>query len=229
MIKFDHVSKNYENGVHALRDMSFEIEDGEFVFLIGSSGAGKSTIIKLIMKEENPTSGNVYVNGMDLADLKTRDLPYLRRGMGIVFQDFRLLPKKTVYENVAFAMEIIGAPAKEIKNQVPMVLAIVGLSKKKDSFPSQLSGGEQQRVALARSIINAPSILIADEPTGNLDPTNSLMIMNLLKEINQKGTTVLITTHEKELVNTMGKRVIEIKHGSIVRDDSDGGYENDTY
>jgi len=224
MIKFVNVYKRYPNGVLALMDINFEIERGEFVFLIGASGAGKSTMIKLITREELPTSGTVYINNMDLSLLHKKDIPYLRRGIGIVFQDYKLLNQKTVFENVAFAMEITGASTREIKKQVPLVLDLMGLGKKAKSYPHELSGGEQQRVALARAIVNAPSIIIADEPTGNLDPRNSAEIMNLLNEINKKGTTVIVTTHEKHFVDSMGKRVISIRQGSLVRDDRDGGY-----
>ena len=189
--------------------------------------AGKSTLIKLITREEMATSGSVFINNMDVSLLQKRDLPFLRRGIGIVFQDFKLLNQKTVFENVAFAMEITGASGREIRRQVPLVLDLMGLGRKDKSFPHQLSGGEQQRVALARAIVNAPSIIIADEPTGNLDPKNSSEIMNLLNEINKKGTTVIVTTHEKHFVDTMGKRVISIRQGCLVRDDRDGGYYED--
>lgn len=227
MIKFDNVYKSYPNGVDAIKGINFEIDRGEFVFFIGASGAGKSTLIKLIMREEVATSGTVYINDMDLSLLRDKDLPYLRRGIGIVFQDFKLLSQKTVFENVAFAMEILGASSNDIKKQVPLVLEIMGLGKKKNCYPDQLSGGEQQRVSLARAIVNAPSIIIADEPTGNLDPKNTREIMKLLNEINKKGTTVLVTTHEKYLVDTMGKRVISIRQGNLVRDEIDGGYEDE--
>jgi len=227
MIKFENVHKRYPNGTEALNGVSFEVATGEFIFLIGASGAGKSTIEKLIWREEKPTSGKVILDGKDLSEMENKEIPYLRRKIGIVFQDYRLLPQKTVFENVAFAMEIIGESQKDINKKVPMVLAIVGLSKKHKAFPSELSGGEQQRVALARAIVNAPSIIIADEPTGNLDPKNSIEIMRLLRAINGKGTTVIITTHDKDMVDTMNKRVIEIKKGVIVRDELNGGYDNE--
>lgn len=227
MIKFDNVYKTYSNGVDALKGVDFEIDRGEFVFFVGASGAGKSTLIKLIMREEVPTEGTVSINEIDLSLLRKRDLPYLRRGIGIVFQDFKLLSQMTIFENVAFAMEIVGASKKEIKRQVPLVLELMGLGKKRNCFPNQLSGGEQQRVSLARALVNAPSIIIADEPTGNLDPKNSQEIMKLLTEINKKGTTVLVTTHEKYFVDTMGKRVISIRQGNLVRDEIDGGYEDE--
>lgn len=227
MIKFDKVVKDYPNGTHALRGVSFEIEDGEFVFLIGPSGAGKSTVEKLIWREEKATSGTVFVDGKNVNELKNKEIPFLRRKIGIVFQDYRLLPQKTVFENVAFALEIVGSDQKEIEKKVPTALSIVGLSKKADAFPSELSGGEQQRTALARAIVNAPDIIIADEPTGNLDPKNSIEIMKLLRAINNKGTTVIVTTHDKNLVDTMNKRVIEINKGVIIRDESNGGYDNE--
>lgn len=228
MIRFDDVHKSYPNGTDALNGVSFEIQKGEFVFLIGPSGAGKSTIEKLIWREEVATSGTVYVGGKDVSQLKKREVPFLRRNIGIVFQDYRLLYQKTVYENVAFAMEVVGATQAAIQKMVPMVLSMVGLSKKTNAFPSELSGGEQQRVALARALINAPGLIIADEPTGNLDPSNSFEIMKLLDAINGKGTTVIVTTHDKEMVNTLNKRVIEIHRGGIVRDELNGGYVNES-
>lgn len=228
MIIFSNVSKVYENGSTALNGVSFFIERGEFVFVVGPSGAGKSTLIKLLMHEETATSGEVIIDGVTVNALKQNQIPYLRRNMGVVFQDFRLLPKKTVYENVSFAMEIVGASRREIRRQVPMVLSLVGLSHKAKSFPSQLSGGEQQRVALARALVNNPSFLIADEPTGNLNPKTAQEIMDLLNDINKRGTTIIMATHAKDIVDQMKKRVIAIEDGVIVRDEARGvyGYEN---
>ncbi len=224
MVEFRNVMKRYPNGTVALRDINLKIRKGEFVFVIGPSGSGKSTLIKLIMKEEDPTEGEVIVNGYNISTLPRNKIPYLRRSLGIVFQDFRLLQHKTVYENVAFAMQIVEATPKEIRRQVPMALALVGLSKKADVYPDQLSGGEQQRVALARALVNNPSLLIADEPTGNLDPEISLEIMKLLSEINQRGTTVIVATHEKSIVDAMKKRVVALDRGQIVRDQEKGIY-----
>ncbi|KUJ91658.1 MAG: cell division ATP-binding protein FtsE [Thermoanaerobacter thermocopriae] len=224
MIKFINVSKRYNKDIIALSNISFEIESGEFVFIVGPSGAGKSTLIKLLLKEEEPTSGSIVINKKDITKLKKREIPYLRRSMGVVFQDFRLLPNKTVFENVAFAMEIVGAHPKEIRRKVPMVLALVGLSDKADKYPRQLSGGEQQRVSLARAIVNEPSILIADEPTGNLDPDTSWEIVKLISEINKRGTTVVMATHAKDIVDAMKKRVIALEKGNIVRDEVRGAY-----
>lgn len=227
MIKFSGVSKTYKNGVIALSNVSFNIENGEFVFIVGPSGAGKSTLLKLLLKEENPTTGNIIINKKDITKLRKREIPFLRRSMGVVFQDFRLLPNKTVYENVAFAMEIVEASPKDIRRRVPMVLSLVGLSDKAFNFPQQLSGGEQQRVSLARAIVNEPSILIADEPTGNLDPDTSWEIVKLISEINKRGTTVVMATHAKDIVDAMKKRVIALEKGNIVRDEARGvyGYE----
>lgn len=224
MVEFTDVNKVYPNGTVALKNINLKIDKGEFLFIIGSSGSGKSTILKLIMKEEDPTEGQVFVNGYDLSSLGRQEVPSLRRSLGVVFQDFRLLPNKTVYDNVAFAMQITEAIPKEIRRQVPMALALVGLSRKADACPGELSGGEQQRTALARALVNNPSLLIADEPTGNLDPENSWEIMKLLSEINHRGTTVIVTTHEKNIVDTMKKRVIAINRGIIVRDQQKGLY-----
>ena len=224
LIKFENVSKEYNNNVRALTNVSLDIRKGEFVFLVGSSGAGKSTIIKLLLKEEEPTEGKIILNDMDITKVRNRRIPYIRRNIGVVFQDFRLLPNKTVYENVAFAMEIIGVHPKEIRRNVPMVLSMVDLSRKASSFPDQLSGGERQRVSIARAIVNSPPVLIADEPTGNLDPETAWEIMRALSEINGRGTTVLMATHAKDIVNHMKKRVIEINEGKIVRDEQKGGY-----
>ncbi|WP_337398732.1 cell division ATP-binding protein FtsE [Congzhengia sp.] len=227
MILLSNVSKVYPNGSTALDDISFFIERGEFVFIVGPSGSGKSTLIKLLMHEEVATSGQVIINNDDVALLKRREIPYLRRSMGVVFQDFRLLPKKTVFENVAFAMDIIGASRKEIRKQVPNVLSLVGLSHKAKSYPDELSGGEQQRVALARALVNNPAFLIADEPTGNLNPKAAMEIMELLDDINKRGTTVIMATHAKEIVDRMKKRVIAIEDGKIARDETRGGYGNE--
>jgi cell division transport system ATP-binding protein len=221
------VDKEYNNGVKALSNINLSIEKGEFVFLVGPSGAGKSTLIKLILKEENPTSGRIYLNNKDITHVKNRKIPYIRRNVGVVFQDFRLLPNKTVYENIAFAMEIIGAHPKEIRKNVPTILSMVNLSKKADCYPDQLSGGEHQRVSIARAIVNNPPILIADEPTGNLDPETSWEIMKILRDINRRGTTVLMATHAKDIVDAMQKRVVEIENGRIVRDEEKGVYEHE--
>lgn len=224
MIEFRNVSKTYSTGTEAVHNANFKIEKGEFAFLVGTSGSGKSTLIKMILKEENPTSGNIIINGKDTTFLKPKRVPYLRRSMGVVFQDFRLLSDKTVYDNVAFAMNIVKATPRHIRRQVPMVLSLVGLSGKAKAYPDELSGGEQQRVALARALVNNPSMIIADEPTGNLDPETAWDIMMLLNEINLRGTTVVIATHAKDIVDRMKKRVIEIEKGVIVRDDRKGGY-----
>ena len=226
MIEFRNVSKIYGTGTEAVHDANFTIEKGEFAFLVGTSGSGKSTLIKLILKEEEATSGNIIINGKDITYLKPTRVPYLRRSMGVVFQDFRLLPDKTVYENVAFAMYIVKATPKHIRRQVPMVLSLVGLSNKAKMYPHELSGGEQQRVALARALVNNPSMLIADEPTGNLDPETAREIMQLLNDINARGTTIVMATHAKDIVDEMKKRVIKIEKGVIVRDDKKGGYDS---
>ncbi|MBO5008032.1 MAG: cell division ATP-binding protein FtsE [Clostridia bacterium] len=226
MIQFENVSKTYDNGFPALNDISFTIEKGEFVFLVGSSAAGKSTIIKLIMKEEDATEGSIMINGIDVCDLRRREIPYFRRTIGVVFQDYRLLPNKTVQENVAYAMEIVGASGKEIRKNVPNVLSMVGLAHKAKMYPKQLSGGEQQRVAIARAIVNNPVVLIADEPTGNLDPETAMEIMDILEDINRRGTTIVMATHAENIVNKMQKRVIVVEKGSITRDEEKGGYAN---
>ena len=212
------MSKVYNNGTEALRNLSLSIAKGEFVFIVGSSGAGKSTFLKLIMREEVPNSGEIVVNGRKLSTVRKRDVPYLRRTMGIVFQDFRLIDKMTVYDNVAFAMHIVGASDREIRKRVPYVLGLVGLEKKMDNHPAELSGGEQQRVGLARALVNNPSMIIADEPTGNVDPAMSYEIVELLTEINRRGTTVLMVTHEHDLVKRFPRRVIEIQGGTVVGD-----------
>ncbi len=228
MIIFSNVSKTYENGTKALDNVSFFIDRGEFVFIVGPSGAGKSTLIKLLMHEETATSGDVIINNVNVGSLRQKEIPYLRRSMGVVFQDFRLLPKKTVYENVSFAMEIVGASKREMRRQVPNVLSMVGLSHKAKMLPSQLSGGEQQRVVLARALANNPALLIADEPTGNLNPKTAMEIVELLDDINKRGTTVIMATHAKDIVDSMKKRVIAIEDGVIARDEARGeyGYEN---
>ena len=218
MIEFKNVSKVYNNGTEALRNLSLSIAKGEFVFIVGSSGAGKSTFLKLIMREEVPNSGEIVVNGRKLSTVRKRDVPYLRRTMGIVFQDFRLIDKMTVYDTVAFAMHIVGASDREIRKRVPYVLGLVGLEKKMDNHPAELSGGEQQRVGLARALVNNPSMIIADEPTGNVDPAMSYEIVELLTEINRRGTTVLMVTHEHDLVKRFPRRVIEIQGGTVVGD-----------
>ena len=223
MIEFRNVSKVYETGTEAVHNANFKIDKGEFVFLVGSSGSGKSTLIKLILKEEEATRGNIIINGKDTTYLKPNKIPFLRRSMGVVFQDFRLLPDKTVYENVAFAMYIVKATPRHIRRQVPMVLSLVGLSAKAKMYPDELSGGEQQRVALARALVNNPSMIIADEPTGNLDPDTAWEIMNLLNDINLRGTTVVMATHAKNIVDEMNKRVIHMHKGNIIRDEV-GGY-----
>lgn len=227
MIEFRNVCKTYKTGTVAVDNATFKINKGDFAFLIGSSGSGKSTLIKLILKEVNPDNGQIYINGQDTTVLKRKRIPYLRRSMGVVFQDFRLLPDKTVYENVAFAMYIVGAANSHIKRQVEMVLTMVGLRQKMNMYPEQLSGGEQQRVAIARALVNNPNMIIADEPTGNLDPVTAWEIMDLLKEINLRGTTVVIATHAKDIVDAMKQRVIEIHNGKIVRDTKKGGYSSE--
>lgn len=224
MIEFKNVSKEYKNGVHALNDVSFRVDNGEFVFLIGQSGAGKSTIIKLFMCEERPTSGQVFVDGVDILGLKKKQIPFLRRSFGVVFQDFRLLPKATVFDNVAFAMQVVGASPREIRRRVPEVLSQVGLAARARSYPHQLSGGEQQRVCVARAIVNKPSVLLADEPTGNLDNEIAHEIVDIFNEINRNGTTILMATHADWIVNSMQKRVITMEHGRIAEDREGGDY-----
>ena len=227
MIELTNVVKTYDIGTKALRGVSMKIEDGEFVFLVGPSGSGKSTIIKLLTAELAPTEGCVNVNGFQLEKIRSRAIPYLRRTLGVIFQDFRLIENKTVYDNVAFAMRVIGASEKEIKKRVPYVLELVGLENKGRRLPNELSGGEQQRVAIARALVNNPSVIIADEPTGNLDPARSLEIMMLLEQINALGTTVMVVTHEKELVNRFTKRLVAINEGLIISDGMDGYYLNE--
>ena len=227
MITWENVSKSYAKGQPALNDVSLHIDKGEFVFIVGNSGSGKSTLIKLLLKELEPTSGTIIVNDQNLGKMKRRKVPKYRRGVGVVFQDFRLLKDRNVYENVAFAQRVIERPNRVIKKRVPEILTLVGLAEKYKSFPRELSGGEQQRVALARALVNRPNILLADEPTGNLDPKNSLEIMKLLEEINERGTTVLVVTHNREIVNSFRKRVITMRKGVIVSDEEEGGYLED--
>ena len=229
MIQFTDVVKSYTEGNTALNGVSLQIEDGEFVFLVGPSGSGKSTIMKTITGELRPTSGQVHVNGYNLESIRKRDIPYMRRTLGVVFQDFRLIPNMTVYDNVAYAMRVIGAREAEIKERVPYVMDLVGLTGKERRRPTEMSGGEQQRLAIARALVNNPSTIIADEPTGNLDPARSFELMSLLQEINNLGTTVLVVTHEQELVRRFDKRVIAIDDGMVISDGMDGyfSYENE--
>ena len=224
MIRLKDVEKTYDNGTEALRGISFGIEDGEFVFLVGPSGSGKSTIIKLLTGEILPSSGRIMINGFSMSNISDRQIPYMRRTIGVIFQDFRLIGKKTVYDNLALAMRAVGASAREIRSRIPYVLELVGLAGKEDRYPDELSGGEQQRVAIARALVNNPSTIVADEPTGNLDPGRSLEIMTLLERINALGTTVVVVTHEKGLVNHFDKRVIMIDAG-VVAGDGVGTYE----
>ena len=225
MIEFRNVSKVYNKNVKALTNVNINIDKGEFVFLLGPSGAGKSSFIKMLLKEVEPSTGNIVMGNEDLSKIKRRQIPYHRRKIGMVFQDFRLIPTLNVYENVAFAMRVVGASPKEIRKRVPMVLSLVGLSNKYKMFPTELSGGEQQRVSIARAIVNNPKVLIADEPTGNLDPETAKEIMELIDDINKAGTTVVMATHAKEIVNSMKKRVIAIDKGEVVSDVQKGGYE----
>ena len=226
LIVLENVTKSYQtvNGAHALNGVNLKIKKGEFVFIVGDSGSGKSTLIKLLLRELVPTTGEIYVNGENLAKLKHRQVPMYRRNLGVVFQDFRLLKDRNVYENVAFAQRIVQTPSREIKKNVPAILSIVGLAGKYKAKPKQLSGGEQQRVAMARALINKPPILLCDEPTGNLDPKNSWEIMKLLEQINKRGTTVIVVTHNREIVNEMQKRVITLKKGVVISDEEKGGY-----
>ncbi|TDF93470.1 cell division ATP-binding protein FtsE [Paenibacillus piri] len=228
MIEMHDVWKTYPDGSQALKGINVKVDSNEFLYVVGPSGAGKSTFMKLIYREERPTKGSIFVNGFNLEKLKQRKIPYVRRNIGVIFQDYRLLPKLTVFENVAFAMEVIEAPKKIIKKRVLEVLELVKLRDKANSLPTQLSGGEQQRIAIARAIVNNPSVIIADEPTGNLDPDTSWGIMKLMEEINFRGTTIIMATHNKEIVNTMRKRVLAIEQGQIARDEARGeyGYED---
>ena len=227
MLIMNDVSKVYPGGSVALQDVNVHIEPGEFVFVVGPSGAGKSTFIKMLFREVLPTTGSIFVNGMDILALSPKEIPFMRRQLGIIFQDYRLLPDRTVFENVAFAMQVIEAPHRKIRRQVNNVLDLVGLRHRSNAYPNELSGGEQQRIAIARAIVNDPVFVIADEPTGNLDPETSWDIMEIFKEINSAGTTIVMATHDKEVVDAMGKRVIAIEHGRIVRDEKEGvyGYE----
>ena len=225
MVRMSGVFKQYDNGTKALKDINIRIDDGEFAFLVGPSGSGKSTIVKLITGEIKASAGEVLVNGFDLNRIPRRKMPYMRRTLGVIFQDFRLIEKKSVYENVAFAMRVVGASGKEIKKRVPYVLELVGLDNKSRRKPEELSGGEQQRVAVARALVNNPRMIIADEPTGNLDPARSLEIMLLLEKIHELGTTVMVVTHEKELVNRIGQRVIAIDGGRLISDGMDRYYD----
>lgn len=223
MIDLVNVTKTYETGTHALNGIDMHIDDGEFVFLVGPSGSGKSTIIKLLTGEVEPCAGRIMINGFSVSNISEKQIPLMRRTLGVIFQDFRLIEKKTVYDNLAFVMRAVGASPKEIRKRIPYVLELVGLGKKADSYPTELSGGEQQRVAIARALVNNPNTIIADEPTGNLDPERSLELMSLLVKINELGTTVVVVTHEKDLVDRFGKRVVTIDSGHVVND-SVGGY-----
>lgn len=225
MIDLENVSKTYSAGAPAVNDINLHIEKGEFVFVVGNSGAGKSTLIKLLLKELEPTAGRIIINGKDLRKIKHRKIHLLRRDIGVVFQDFRLLKDRTVFENVAFAQRIIGRNKREIIRNVSTMLTIVGLTEKADAYPHELSGGEQQRVAIARALVNQPTILLADEPTGNLDPQNAWEIMMLLQEVNKMGTTVVVVTHNNDIVDIMQKRVVTLEEGRVIRDDKKGGYE----
>jgi cell division transport system ATP-binding protein len=228
VIEMQDVWKTYPDGTHAVRGITLKVDRNEFVYIVGPSGAGKSTFMKMVYREERPTKGQIFVNGVNLVSLKQRKLPYVRRHIGVIFQDFRLLPKLTIFENISFAMEVIEAPKRLIKKRTMEVLELVKLKDKAGSLPNQLSGGEQQRIAIARAIVNNPAVIIADEPTGNLDPDTSWGIMKLLEEINFRGTTILMATHNKEMVNTFRKRVIAIEKGIVVRDELRGeyGYED---
>ncbi len=226
MIVLDNVCKTYSTGVSALNGISLRIRKGEFVFIVGSSGSGKTTLFKLLLKELEPSSGRIYINNKNIGRLRRRKVPKMRRGIGVVFQDFRLLKDRNIYENIAFAQRVVGKPAKVIKETVPQMLALVGLADKAEAFPKELSGGEQQRASLARALVNNPPILLADEPTGNLDPDNAWEIMKLLEDINKRGTTVVVVTHNQDIVERMQKRVIRLDKGQIVSDEK-GGVAND--
>ena len=225
MIRFDHVTKIYGKDITAVHDLDFEVKQGEFMSIVGRSGAGKSTLLRLITREDAPTHGKIYIENIDISTMRTQDLPYLRRKIGVVFQDIKLLPKYTAFENVAFAMEVGGTPLPEIKAYVPQILDVVGLAQKKNALPGQLSGGEKQRVAIARALAHRPVLLLADEPTGNLDNDNAMDILNLLKKINDMGTTVILATHAKELVDKVKRRVMVLDKGEIVSDLSKGKYK----
>lgn len=228
MIRLLDIQKTYDNGTKALKGVSMRIDDGEFAFLVGPSGSGKSTIIKLITGEVQPSGGRIMVNGYNLGSIRPNQVPYMRRTLGVIFQDFRLIEKKTVWENLTFAMRAVGASPREVRKRIPYVLDLVGLARKGSRYPTQLSGGEQQRVAIARALVNNPQMIIADEPTGNLDPQRSLEIMLLLEKINELGTTMLVVTHEKELVNRFAKRVVAIESGRVISDGMGGYYNNET-
>lgn len=225
MIEIDSISKNYGH-IEALQDVSFKMEENEFAILIGHSGAGKSTLVKMLIREERPTRGHIYVADKDITQLKPNEVPYYRRRIGVVFQDFKLLPKKNVWENVAFALEVCGVPNKEIQRKVPAILELVGLEDRAQNFPNELSGGEKQRVAIARAVVNGPKLLIADEPTGNLDPKTGWEIIELLKEINNRGTIVLLATHDSKVVDKLKKRVIKMEEGTVVSDKKKGQYSS---
>ena len=227
MLEFIEVNKIYNNDVCALKDLSFKVEDGEFVFLIGASGAGKTSIIKMLLREIKPTSGEIIVDDVNIVKLRNRKIPQLRKTMGVVFQDFRLLEGKTVFDNIKYPLQILGVSKKEITKRVTEILELVGLSQRANSFPNQLSGGEQQRVCIARALVNKPKYLIADEPTGNLDPNTSEGIMKLLLDVNAKGTTVIVSTHDRDIVNKLKKRVISMDHGEMINDEERGGYFNE--
>lgn len=227
MLVLDHVTMQYPTGTKALDNVTFRINKGDFVFVVGSSGSGKTTLIKLLLKELKPTNGEIMVDNRQYSKMKRKEVPMLRRKFGVVFQNFRLLKDRTVFENVAFAQQVVERPTKEIRREVPATLTMVGLADKYKQFPRELSGGEQQRVALARAIVNRPEVILADEPTGNLDPKNSLEIMRLLEEINRRGTTVIVVTHNKEIVNLMQKRVITLKKGRVISDEEKGGYNDE--
>ena len=228
MIRLKDVEMEYDNGTRAIKGISLTIEDGEFVFLVGPSGSGKSTIIKLLTGEVEPCAGRIMINGFSVSNISEKQIPLMRRTLGVIFQDFRLIEKKTVYDNLAFVMRAVGASPKEIRKRIPYVLELVGLAEKAGSYPTELSGGEQQRVAIARALVNNPNTIIADEHTGNLDPERSLELMSLLVKINELGTTVLVVTHEKELVNRFSKRVVAIENGRIISDETGGYYNNET-
>lgn len=224
VILMENVSKEYTDGVHAIKNLNLEVKKGEFIFVVGSSGSGKSTLIKMLLKEISPSSGKIYVLGRDISKLRHNAIALHRRNIGMVFQDFRLLPDRTVYENVAFAQRVIETPMKKIRRDVPNILSIMGLSDRLEAYPDELSGGEQQRVALARALVNNPVLLLADEPTGNLDPKNSWEIMRLLEEVNRRGTTVIVVTHNREIVDMMQKRVVHLNKGVLTNDQKKGGY-----
>lgn len=226
MIQFFNVTKQYENGTMALKDVSISIKKGEFVFLVGASGAGKSTFTHMLIREILPTEGQIMIDGTSIIRMKKKHIPFLRRKIGFIFQDYQLLLDRTVYENIAFTLESVGMDANEIKKKIPMVIDLVGLKGKEKSYPEELSGGEQQRVAIARAIVNNPPLIVADEPTGNLDPETSLEIMKILNSINKWGTTIVMATHDKDMVNRMKKRVVQLSHGEVIRDQEKGVYAN---